>query len=90
MTAMPIMAIFTAILAALFTGSLNLLFIAQVWMLLKMAVDYLLVTGMARFSGNRLYLRNFILAQYLHLLYAPFTGVASLFFSGRWKGRKLE
>jgi cellulose synthase/poly-beta-1,6-N-acetylglucosamine synthase-like glycosyltransferase len=89
-TALPILAIVTATLTGLVSGDLYLLMISQVWMLIKMAADYLLVNGMARFSGSRQNLWYFILAQYLHLLYAPAAGVASLFFRGRWKGRKLE
>ncbi len=90
LTALPLVAIFSGLMVGFIEFDLKLILITQVWMVLKMAIDYSLVMRMARFSGNRLNLWYFILAQYLQVVYAPITGVASLFYKGWWKGRAIR
>lgn len=89
LTALPLLVIFSGLVAGFILFDLKLILITQVWMVIKMSVDYSLVSGMARFSGDRLNLWYFILAQYLQMAYAPVTGMASLFYKGRWKGRTI-
>lgn len=82
----------TSILASFLVSLIvpNILNITLLCLGAKMVADLPMVVKMTRFFGLGKGLWLFVPAQLFQLVYVPFTGLAGLLFSYRWKGRLIK
>jgi cellulose synthase/poly-beta-1,6-N-acetylglucosamine synthase-like glycosyltransferase len=77
------------LLGELFYSMVNLQYLDDfsLFYLLKCIVDYILLCYVARFFNRKHLLRNFIIHQFLYLVYVSFIGIAGHFIGETWKNR---
>lgn len=75
----------------LFRGTFLFVQVIVIQVIIKAVFDWILLSGMCRYFKRTDLLRWFAPAFFLHTLYIPLVGTASLFFKKYgWKGRKVR
>jgi cellulose synthase/poly-beta-1,6-N-acetylglucosamine synthase-like glycosyltransferase len=73
------------------SGSIHPAVVLSLQLAVKATADFFFLRGMCRFFKREDLLRSFVPSFFLHTLYIPLVGTASLFFKKyEWKGRKVS